>query len=223
MSAISLQRKLDNAHKKVANILGFDYTLYRPLNNTNVIHDSNIIASVKASTTLNDSYTSTIDWGLPVWTIYTFASMVQQGDFLYSEKENRTFFILSRLPHLPVLALEVPDRIDVQVVSYSDNNGFSPAPSTYIARNLPCYLSMGTTQFGGGSPGRSVGSTGIRNLKIFTTFPQPQNLLGATISTGDFRCSKRRHCCGASAYPSIGWRSIDGASQQKARNGSQPN
>ena len=186
MSAQSLQRKLDVAHKKVSNKLGYTYTLYRPINNINALDDNNIIDDVKLTFTLSDSYTSALSWQVPVYTGYTDAAQVQEGDFLFSEEQGRTFLILSRQPHQPVLVMEMPDRIDMRTVSYvNDGTGFAPGSDAYVARNVPALVTWTSGTIGGMVPARNMANAGTRTASIITSFPKSTMLIGNTITTTD--------------------------------------
>lgn len=184
MSGKSLQRKIDVAHRKISKVIGYPYNLYRPITNANVLDDSNLVAPVYLTATISDTYTSTIGWQLPIWTIYTDARLVQAGDFLYSDVEQRTFIVISRLPHLPILAIEANDRIDVKQVGYGndDNGNYSPNATTYIARNLPCDMSYAAGSLSGGVPARSLGVAGIRQATIYTALPRERMAMGFIIS-----------------------------------------
>jgi hypothetical protein len=182
MSAKSLQKKIDNAHRKISNKLGYDYKLYRPINNSNALDDNNFIDDVKLSFTLSDSYTSALSWQVPVYIGYTTASLVQEGDFLYSEDEGRTFLILSRQPHQPVLVLECPDRISIQSVAYTDTgDGFGPSANAYVAKTVPALVSFNAGTLSGMVPARNNASTGIRGATIITSLPKESMLIGNTI------------------------------------------
>lgn len=182
MSAQSLQRKLDVAHKKVSNKLGYTYTLYRPINNMNALDDNNIISEVKLSFTLSDSYTSALSWQVPVYIGYTDAAQVQEGDFLFSEEQGRTFLILSHQPHQPVLVLEMPDRISILGVTYGDTgDGFGPGADTHIAKNVPALVTLNSSNISGLVPARNLASAGVRNATIITSIPKEKMLMGNTL------------------------------------------
>lgn len=183
MSAKSLQKKIDNAHKKVGKTLGYTYGLYRPLDsNVDVISDRNLIKYVKATTTLNDNYSKNVTWEVPVWTLYTETAELQQGDYLYSEEEGRTFFVLIKQPHQPVLAVEANDRIDLRSVGYSNTGtGFGPAQESYIAKNLPCFLTYSTGSVSGDLPGNGASSIPYRKMTVHTALPKEAMLLGETL------------------------------------------
>lgn len=187
MSAKSIQRKIDIAHQRVGKKLGYGYTVYRPVNNIDVLDESNIIGlNVKSTFTLNDSYTSAMGWGIPVWMCYTNASLIQAGDFLYSESEGRTFFVLDRKPHLPVMTLEVNDRINVQTIGYSDGaDGFGPGVTTFVARNLPAYVSYGSSSIGATTPARNLGESGVRVASVITTLPRYNMVMGTSVTLAD--------------------------------------
>ena len=187
MSALSIQKKIDVAHKKIGKKIGFGYGLYRPLSNIDVLDDANLIAdNVKSTFTINNEYMKAFDWQIPIWTCYTDATQAQAGDFLYSEEQSRTFFIFARLAHQPIMAMEVNDRIDLKIVGYGDDgSGFGPDTTTYFARNLPCYLSYGAQQMSGGIPARTNASAGARTATIITTVPRTAVLMGSSVVVPD--------------------------------------
>lgn len=187
MSAASIQKKIDNAHKKVGKTLGYTYSLYRPLDsNVDVISDRNFIKSVKATVTLNDNYSSSIKWEVPLWTLYSESAEFELGDYLYSEEQNRTFFIFQKQSHQPVYAIEVNDRVSMQVVGYADSGtGFAPSASSSFAKQLPCYLSYGTGSVSADLPGNGVGSIPFRTMTVITAMPKKAMVLGETMSDND--------------------------------------
>lgn len=183
MGAQNIQNKIDKAHKKVGLKLGYEYGIYRPLTNVDVLGDENWVDTVKAAFTLNDGYTTALNWSVPVWTCYSDAQQLQTGDFLYSEEQGRTFFVLTRQPHLPILALECPHTMNIQTVGYGDTgNGYEPGATTYIAKNLPGFVQYGATSKGGTYPGRTNTISGIRTATFITTLPNPEMLMGAVVS-----------------------------------------
>lgn len=187
MSAASIQKKIDAAHKKVGKALGYKYGLYRPLDsNVDVISDRNFIKTVKATVTLNDNYSSSIKWEVPLWTLYTESGELELGDYLFSEELNRTFFVFQKISHQPVYAIEVNDRVSMQVVGYSDSGtGFAPTAATSFAKQLPCYLSYGTGSVSGDLPGNGVGTIPFRTMTVITAMPKKAMVLGETMSDGD--------------------------------------
>lgn len=196
MSATAIQRKLDKAHKKVSNKIGYTYNVYRPITNIDPLDDANFIDDIKATFTLSDQYTSAMGWGIPAWTIYTDAEQIQEGDFFYNEELERTFFITSRKPHLPVIAVEVPHRIDIMTIGYGDSgNGFEAGATTYLAKNLPAFVAMGASNFASGLPARTAGSAPMRSVEVITCFPNQESLIGKTlvISSEDFSGDIQRY------------------------------
>ncbi len=184
MTAQSIQTKIDKAHKKIAQKLGYDYSVYRPLNDVSPLDERNMFANVKATFTLNDTYTKTIGWEVPIWTVYTDPYQLLQGDFL--SDGTRTFFILSRLPHLPVLAIETPDTVDIKTVGYGNSGtGFAPAQSTLIARSVPAFISTSSTNYSGSSPGSGAGVAGFRNITVITYLRAELSLNGMTVTARD--------------------------------------
>lgn len=189
MSQQTIQNKIDKAHAKIGNILGSKYNHYRPLDDINPINDRNIVDTQYATFTMNDQYTKAIGWDVPIWTVYTNPVAIEQGDFL--SDGSRTFFILSRVPLLPVLAVECPDVININSVSYGDSGtGFQPGQGAYTAQNVPCFITTGSVNYSGSSPGMGAGVTGFRNLTIISYLRAQQSLIGMTVSgpngfTGD--------------------------------------
>jgi len=190
MSASSIQRQIDNAHKKVGKKLGYNYGLYRPLDsNVDVISDRNLIKYMKATVTLNDNYTMQVAntrWDAPMWVLYSETEDLQMGDYLYSEEAGRTFFVLNKQPHLPVLAIEANTRINIQRVGYGDSgDGFAPAQTTYIAKNLPCFMQYATGSVKVDLPGGGFGVVPFRTMTVYTALPSETMLLGSIVDDGN--------------------------------------
>jgi len=189
MSQQTIQAKFDKAHTKIGKVLGSEFTVYSPLTDINPIDDRNIIGKVQATFTVSDQYTKTIAWDVPIWTVYTDPTDLSQGDFL--SDGTRTFFILSRIPLLPVLAVECPDTISINSVSYGDSGGgFAPGEGAYTAHNVPCFITTSSTSFSGNIPGSGVGVTGFRKITAITFLRAQSSLIGMTVSgpnnfTGD--------------------------------------
>lgn len=183
MSAASIQKKIDNAHKKVGKTIGYTYGLYRPLDsNVDVISDRNLIKYVKATVTLNDNYSSSVKWEVPLWTLYTESAALELGDYLYSEEQDRTFFVFQKQSHQPVYAIEVNDRVFIDQVAYADSGtGFAPSAGTIFAKQLPCFLTYGTGSVSGNLPGGGVGNIPFRTMTVITTMPKQAMVLGETM------------------------------------------
>lgn len=185
MSAISIQKKIDKAHKKIAAKLGYSYDLYRSLSDVNPLDDRNAFAKVNATFTLSDTYTSTLSDGTPIWTCYTDSVQVEMGDYLYDG--THCFIIISRLPHLPVLAIQADDRIDLRVIGYGDaGSGFGPAQGGYLAKNLPAYISTASHPIPVGMPGTGISKIDFRQLTANTYLKSEVNLMNLSLTWGDF-------------------------------------
>lgn len=185
MSAISIQHKIDKAHKKIASKLGYGYNLYRSLTDIDPLDDANHLQQVKATFTLSDTYTQTISDGTPIWTVYTDPIQVEMGDYLYNGEH--CFIIVSRLPHLPVLAIQADDRIDIRVIGYGNTgSGFGPAQETYLARNLPAYVSTASHPVAVGMPGTGINKVEFRQMVANTYLKSEMNLMNRSLSWGDF-------------------------------------
>jgi hypothetical protein len=185
MSALTIQKKIDKAHKKIASKLGFQYNLYRSLTDVNPLDDRNHTAVVNATFTLNDTYTQTISDGTPIWTVYTDPIQMEMGDYLYDGVN--CYIIISRLPHLPVLAIQANDRIDIRVIGYGDaGTGFGPAQSTYLAKNLPAYVSTSSHPMPVGMPGVGVSKVDFRQMTANTYLKSETNLMNRSLTWNDF-------------------------------------
>lgn len=185
MSAISIQKKIDKAHKKIASKLGYPYRVYRSLNDIDPLNDRNIFEHVNATFTLSDTYTSTLSDGTPIWTVYTDPIQVEMGDYLYNDEH--CYIIISRLPHLPVLAIQADDRIDIRTIGYGDSGtGFSPAQSTFVARNLPAYVSTSSHPIPVGMPGVGINKVEFRQMVANTYLKAEVNLMTHSLVWKDF-------------------------------------
>lgn len=176
MSAEAIQFKINKAYHKAGKKLGLEYNVYRPINNIDVLNANNFIATVNFSVSLNTQFSNTIKEQLPIWTVYSDYFVLEEGDFI--NNQDRTFLIISKKELLPILALEVPDRVDIKQVSYSDTgNGFEPSNPTYLAKNVPAFISFGTKSTRMSDVNSSAG---IRTLIVYTHIPKSINLMNET-------------------------------------------
>ena len=180
MSGLSIQKKINKAYKKAGNKLGFQYEVYRGLNNVNVLDARNWISTISFSVSLNEQFSDTIKEQIPIWTVYSDYDQLQEGDFVTNNE--RTFLIITKKELLPILALELPDRIDIKQVSYSDTgNGFEPNNATYMARNVPAFISYGSTNMSGNTLGLERASiAGVKTMTVYTHLPVNVNLMNET-------------------------------------------
>lgn len=184
MSLATIQTKIDKAHKRIGKVLGSSFKVYSPVNDINPISDRNIVDTVNASFTMNDQYTKAIGWEVPIWTVYTDPTDLQLGDFL--SDGTRTFFILSRTPLLPILAVECPDVIDIKSVNYTNSGtGFAPGEGAYTAKSVPCFITTSSMNYSGNSPASGVGATGFRNITVITFLRLSLSLNGLSVSGPD--------------------------------------
>lgn len=180
MSAKSIQSKINNAYKKAGKILGFEYNIFRPINNINVLDASNYIETVNLSVSLNESYSSTIKEQTPIWTVYSDYNILEEGDFVFNEEFNRTFLIVSKKEQLPILGIELPDRIDIKQVQYTDSgNGFEPSNTVnYLAKGLPAFITYESINETSSGIFNSV--AGVRKIIVYTHVPRSFSLMGQT-------------------------------------------
>ena len=83
---------------------------------------------------------------------------------------------------MPVLVVEVPNRVDIKQVVYGDTgSGFGPGAVEYIAKQLPAFVSYSAVNLGGFVPAGNVASAGVRKVDIITTLPQAAMLMGESL------------------------------------------
>lgn len=170
MSASSIQQKLYKAYGKVSKALGYPYRVYRPINNLSPLHDENWVADVSASFTMNDGYTSSPTTNMPTWTVYVNGRDLMVGDFLYSEDTQRTFYINSMAPHLPITAVEMPNRITLYEIGYGNNGfGYQPGRGPIVAKDIPAWIDYTSSVESGF--GVADGKAGNRAVNVVTWAP----------------------------------------------------
>lgn len=170
MSASSIQRKIHNAYGRVAKALGYPYKVYRPVNNLSPLHDENWIADVTASFSMNEGYTSSPTSGMPTWTCWVNGRDIMVGDFLYSEDTRKTYYINSMAPHLPIMAVEMPNRITLYTIGYGNNGfGYQPGRGSVVAKDIPAWVDYTSAVESGF--GIADGKAGNRAVNVVTWAP----------------------------------------------------
>ena len=178
MGAAVIQKKIYNAYAKVAQKLGYDYDIYRPITYLDPISLENWVNKKKLSTAPSDSFGSAQKFSIPILNAFIDGNILQVGDMLFNEDQNRTFFVISMQPHLPINVIEAPNRITIKRTSYADNAGSFEKVAVTIASGVPANIDVpNAAAFSNGIPSQ-VG-TGQPKWLIYAWLPDQ------TISIGD--------------------------------------
>lgn len=87
---------------------------------------------------------------------------------------------------MPVLAVQADDRIDIRTIGYADGGtGFAPGQSTFIAKDLPCYISTDSFGVGTNNPGVGISGTQFRSISGVTYLRNQQSLMTRSVTARD--------------------------------------
>lgn len=182
MSGQSTANKIAKAQKKAGDKLGFPYTVYLPVGNSNALGFENFIGSVNASFTQGGNYQADPqEFGVPLFRCYTDGSVACKGSFLQADNLMTTYVIVAAEPLKPRTALMCNTQIDISAVGYNiEGPTFSK-----IATNLPALGIHGST--GAGSLGVAMSGSGSkRTMTVITSLVGKPNLLNCAMRSGNF-------------------------------------
>jgi hypothetical protein len=160
MGAVVIQKKIYSAYAKVAQKLGYDYDIYRPITWLDPMQPANWIDTKKFTSAPTSSFKQAQQFSVPILDAYIDGNIIRVGDLLRNDDQNRTFFVISKQPHLPINVIEGPSLISITRAGYASNvNGsFEKTPLT-VATNVPANISAPSARpYDNGTPVKVTGA-----------------------------------------------------------------
>jgi len=112
MDAQQIQDKIyEKGYGKVADHIGFLYTIYRSSDGDNPIQPANIIGEIKVAPTTTWTWMMVKKYGDSTWILVVDGRGLEVGDYLVGEL--RTFFIASMEKILPILGVMCDRKITI--------------------------------------------------------------------------------------------------------------
>lgn len=179
--ADSIQNKLDKAYGRVANTLGREFEIYRPVDISNPLQASNWIFTQNVSFSKDEKYSTTAKSGMSIWNAWLDGRLdnlfnLKNGDVLHSSLNNETYIVVGMEPHLTHQAIKANDRITIERsgsdgYGNADGTGFAPgnvSAGSIIATDVPCQIlqpsSYGTSGY---IPTLTNSEDAIPNFEIY--------------------------------------------------------
>jgi hypothetical protein len=139
MSGKSIQRTLTGAFGAVGRILGWNFSVYRPVQWIEPMQDANFIRAIKLSATPDEAYTK--DPGeLDKFLLYTGA-VLELGDIVHSDELDKTYVVMDKTELRATIGALAQDRFDIlrpTVTAGADK----PMGFEEIATNVPGALKI---------------------------------------------------------------------------------
>lgn len=157
MSAKSLQNTIYRAYGKVSGLLGFNHVVYRPIDySIPAVDYANWVADIKASVSIDEAYSSTMKFTVPIWTLWADGTKLKVGDILEDSEHDRTFFIISMQPHLPINCIEATDAVKISRAAYTKADGIKTKSEEVIMNGLVANIQPASSApFDNGNPAPS--------------------------------------------------------------------
>jgi len=217
MDGATLQARVYAGYAKAALRVGLPYTIYRPTVATSpAIAIGNVIATIAAAFTVhsggNYSFNRPSDYEKPTFHALLDGSQIQVGDYLASTGKPGPFFIASKDPLVPILAVSCNRTISIATPGPA---GFTPGPSTGYAGTVGTALASNEPKFLTSWPASVLqGARSVSNKLLpgdvgsgmwAVLFPA---LAGVSVSSGDIISDDlgQRYTVRTAENTALGWR-----------------
>src|SRR5690349_3844025 len=103
MDGAKLQRRIYLGYAREAEIMGYDYDVYRSTSLFTPIDTANLVATLKCAFIADDKATVANKYQTPTWFLRADGNQLEVFDFLVGPYG--TFFLASKQPQLPMEAI----------------------------------------------------------------------------------------------------------------------
>lgn len=172
MSGKSIDKKLNNAYKKVGKILGFPFRLYRSVDYLNPVQDKNFLKSVTLAFSIDESFKKNQDFNFHLYNLYCDGASIEPGDIFENTELNKRFTLVQNDPITVSIAIDSHSSISISRPTYNNTGGFGPKTEV-IATSIPAtILEIGSAATSGNAPsGTTPLKSGVQQWDIWTYLP----------------------------------------------------
>ena len=213
MDAARLQSKLYSGYGKAAKRIGYQFTIYRPVNSANPIVSANIVGSpVNAAFTpraAGYNFEITSDYKQPLFHGLFDATSINVGDYLHADGHG-TYFLIAKQDHLPILCVECNNVVSVTRAAVDSGYGPSTSYSGDVASSETPVITSWPASLIYEARGKNSGAQfPLDDEKPYFMILLPA-LAGVDIRTSDIITDNdaRRYLITASELSPLGWRIV---------------
>ncbi len=218
MDSTLLQQKIYGGYAKAALRIGPMYTLYRPSGAGNPIVPGNIVVTLAASFNAEDmSYAKPRGYGQAAWYCLADGTRLRVGDYLVNGANGAgTYFIAAMQETLPILAVQCNRSVRIGRMPAQSGAGYvgyagvvqseegdalgAAGPGGAFGSGWPASVLLG-----GGSDGRSVLPSGVRQSGVTILLPAsvPLAIVESDVIQDDLG---RDYAIASAELTPLGWR-----------------
>lgn len=139
MSGKSIDKKLNNAYKKVGSKLGYDFKLYRSLDYLDPIQDKNYVKTVRLAATIDENFKKNEEFSFKVYQLFCDGFSILPGDIFVNTELSRRFTLVQNEPITVPIGIDSTSHVTISRPVYNNTNGFG-AKTVVIAEKIPCKI-----------------------------------------------------------------------------------
>lgn len=158
MSGHALNAKLQKIYGKVANKIGYNFSVYRSLDYINPIQPKNYFDSVDLAYSLDTNFTKQQGYSFNLYNLFVDTTKFQPGDIFVSNDLEKRFTLVANDPIATPQGIQSINKISIYRPTYNSTGGFS-AKRTEIYTYIPAQI-MSTSSMQ--SQGNATGLTSIK-------------------------------------------------------------
>lgn len=159
MSGQSINSKLQKAYGKVADKIGFNFSVYRSLDYINPIQPKNYYDTVNLAYSLDTNFTKQQGYSFDLYNLFVDTTKFRPGDIFVSTDLTKRFTLVANDPIATPQGIQSINKISIYRPTYNSTGGFS-AKRTEIYTYIPAQI-MST------SSAQSIGNaaSGMTSIK----------------------------------------------------------
>ena len=173
MSGKNIDKKLNNAYKKIGNKLGYDFKLYRSVDYLDPVQDKNYVKTIKLAATIDDNFKKNEEFSFKVYQMFCDGFDIQPGDIFVSDEIGKKYTLVQNETITVPVGIDSSSVITVSRPEYNSTGGFSPK-TVVIADKIPCKILEAKSQSNSGNISEKTPyKTGIQQWDMWFYLDKP--------------------------------------------------
>lgn len=188
MSGKSIQRTLNNAFSVVGRVLGWEFTIYRPVSWVIPMSDANFIGTLLMSASPDEAYAKNPTDELDKFMLYCNTSLLEVGDILTSVELDKTYIVFDKTELRAVIGVLSGDKFDLLRPTHTPGAD-KPMGFEQIATQVPAAVKLvgSTADAGALKITSSIMTSAASELEVWTWMPTGFVAIGDVLEFNGYR------------------------------------
>lgn len=139
MSGASINKKLQKAHAKIGQKLGYKFKLYRSVDYLDPVQLKNYLGDQILSWSIDANFKKPVNENYQQVNLFLDTTNLQLGDIFVSEELDKKFVLINKDPLVTPQAIEATNTVSISRTTYSTVGGYHPE-LVEVAKNIPAAI-----------------------------------------------------------------------------------